>query len=309
MTAREAWQAVDKIRLDMQVSYWADKEVWVSGATGAWGQEIIRQLLLLPVKRVVGCCRGEHRAFDLAQKANDTRLQIYLTDIRDGKRVERSLSNCGVAIHTAALKRVDAFTYSPTEIHDTNVNGTIRVIEGVIKQGVGVGFYVSSDKACQPTTFYGGTKFLAEQLWLSAGDCGPEMKVGRFGNAIDSTGAVLGIWKKQRDAGLPLTLTDPDMTRFFMTVKGAVGQILDYLIPIGGSGQVLAPALPAFRLADLAEAVAPGHPVEVAGARGYGEKMHETMLIRADGEVIRSDCATLISVQGLRGTLEKEGLL
>lgn len=265
------------------VNFWKGKKVWVSGATGAWGREIVKQALEFDIDRVVCFCRGEHRAYNLREETNDGRVQIYLGDIRDGGRVERSLKGVDVAIHTAALKRVDAFTYSPTEIQDVNINGTIRIIEGIIKQGVGHAFYISSDKACLPTTYYGATKFVAEQLWLSARDLGPKFIAARFGNALGSTGSVLEVWRKQLLAGNCITITDPTMTRYLITLPEVVEQILIHLIPHGITGEAMYADMPAATIGAMAKAFAPHASWNVIGSRGYGEKHHEVLTI--DGKV------------------------
>lgn len=184
-----------------------------------------------------------------------------------------------MAIHTAALKRVDAFTYSPTEIQDTNINGTVRIIEGCIKQSVGHAFYISSDKACLPTTYYGATKFIAEQLWLSAADLGPRFIAARFGNALGSTGSVLEVWSKQLCQGETITVTDPTMTRYIITLPEVVEQILCYLIPQGKGGELMVANMPATTIGALAKAFAPHASWQVTGSRGFGEKMHEVLTI------------------------------
>lgn len=213
---------------------------WVSGATGSWGREIVKQLLALPSSlpeqnghpglwcdEIVAYCRGEYRAFELKQAYPDPRLRIYLGDIRDRARVHHSLRGITHVIHAAAMKRIDAATISPTEMHDVNVTGTQSILDACLSQGVRRAFYISTDKACEPTTFYGATKLVAEQLWLSANDLKKTaFDAMRFGNALDSTGSVLQVWRKQIEADDPVTVRSLEMTRFVMTVQWGVQQIL-----------------------------------------------------------------------------------
>ena len=287
--------------------FWGGRAVWVSGATGSWGTRLCQRLLTLPIARLVAFCRGEHRAHDLVHGLNDDRVRVYLGDVRDRVRVSHSLAGVSVVIHTAALKRIDRQTYAPTEIADVNIGGTQAVIDGCITAGVERAFYISSDKAALPTTFYGATKLVAEQLWLSANDIRPtDFIAARFGNALGSQGSVLEIWRKQMRGGEPLTITDPEMTRFVITLTKAVRLIVEDYIPEMRGGELRLPAMPAVEIGALARAFAgPDYPIQVVGNRGFGEKTHE--LLSADGA--SSSTAPGLSMEWLREILKKEGLL
>ena len=279
----------------MKQFHWDGATVWVSGATGAWGQEFCAQLLVKPIQKLIAFARGEHRAAALVEKLHDDRLRVHLGDIRDRRALRSSMNWATVVIHLAALKRIESAASSPFEAASVNIDGTRAVIETILersKADCGLparGLYLSSDKACMPTTFYGATKYVAEQLWLGANTYSPAplspyFVAARSGNALGSTGSVLEIWRRQFDAGLPLTITDPAMTRFIVSLPIAVRQLLYWLeyIP-GGSerhpGTLYIQAPQAVSVGMLAEAFAPGYPTTIIGVREPGEKMHEMMSV------------------------------
>lgn len=271
---------------------WDGAVVWVSGATGAWGWEFCRQLLAHPIDKLVAFARGEHRAAALAEACPDPRLRIHLGDIRDRHLLQYSLAGVSVVIHLAALKRVDSAAFSPFEVASVNIEGTRAIIESMLALPLALrparGLYLSSDKASMPTTFYGATKYVAEQLWLGANmyspwPHAPWFVAVRSGNALGSTGSVLEIWRRQFASGKPLTITDPTMTRFIISLPAAVRHLLDWFsrIPGGSSTQPGAPSylqpVDSVTIGDLAAAFAPGYPTQVIGTRGYGEKRHEML--------------------------------
>ena len=272
---------------------WKDAVVGVSGATGAWGQEFCRQLLHQPVAKVIAFARGEHRAAALVDTLRDDRMRVHLGDIRDRQGLRSSLHQATVIIHLAALKRIESAASSPFEAASVNIDGTRAVIETILelaRTGPSAHcLYLSSDKACMPTTFYGATKYVAEQLWLGANTYAPQPQApwfvaARSGNALGSTGSVLEVWRRQCAAGLPLTITDPTMTRFIVTLPAAVQDLLAWLEHApGGSvehpGDLYIQNPQAISIGKLAEAFAPGYPTQVIGLRGQGEKLHEQMVV------------------------------
>jgi UDP-N-acetylglucosamine 4,6-dehydratase len=268
----------------MPSAFWHERSVWVSGATGAWGQEIVKQLLSLPVRRVLAFCRGEHRAADLHEYSQDDRLRIRLGDIRDRDRVSHALAGADIVIHTAALKRVDTITYNAIEIARTNVDGTASVVEACAAARPEKALFISSDKAVKPLNLYGATKMVAEHLWLAGNSYAPPPRPCRFsvlrsGNALGSTGSVLHIWKSQKKRNLPLTITDPSMTRFHITLGDAVRFLLANIETMEG-GEVFIPPMRAYSIEELAAAfVGPGsgYPITIIGSRGMGEKVAEQL--------------------------------
>ena len=287
---------------------WVNKSIWVSGATGAWGTEICKQLLALPVRRVIAFVRGEHRGADLAAFLGaDDRLRVRLGDIRDAARVLQTMEGTDVVIHAAALKRVDATSHDALEIVKTNVIGTLNVVEACIQCRPAVALFISSDKAVEAHNIYGGTKFVAEHLWQMGNEYAPtprqcKFAVLRSGNALGSTGSVLHIWKRQKDEGKPLTITDPRMTRFHITLPDVVAFLLDQ-IPHLEAGQTIIPAMPTYTIGQLAQAFAPGYPIHYIGSRGMGEKRHEKLTIEGSDSSFHRPLTT----KALLDILRKEG--
>lgn len=292
----------------MYHEFWLGKSVFITGATGAWGTELCRQLCELPVRRIVAFYRGEHRGVALAEKLNDERLRLRLGDVRDVDRLTRASEDCEVVIHAAALKRVDQQSHDAIEIVRTNVLGSVNVLEACITNRPACAVLISSDKAVAPSTSYGATKLTAEYLWLAGNEYArsPEKVATRFiifrgGNALGSTGSVLHIWKRQQEFGLPLTITVPTMTRFHLTLSEACASVLEAVTK--AESELYIPDLPAYCIADLAEAFAPGYPVEIVGSRGFGEKEHEVLEIGGPS----SAEARRLSVGELQEILREEG--
>ncbi len=269
---------------------------WVSGATGAWGKELLRQLLLDPSAGVVAYCRGEHRAASLLHhwptSAREGRLRVYLGDIRDHRRVWQSLPPHCTVIHAAALKCIETALYSPTEMMETNIEGTRTVIEACIQKDVKQAFYLSSDKATNPSTFYGGTKFIAEQLWISAGDLHvTRFLTTRFGNALWSTGSVLTRWEREHQEGRPLSIVGGGLqTRFLLTLQEGVGVILQALQG-GESGLLDSPRMGTATVLGMARALFPGVPIQHVPSTVQGERDAEC--IPYQGGLLWSDEPTL----------------
>lgn len=297
-------------------TWWRGKTVFITGATGAWGTEFVRQCLTLPVEKVVAFCRGEHRAHELSgtmgryfSSSTMQKLRLLLGDIRDPERLHRALSGVSVLIHCAALKRVETGTYNPGEIFQTNITGTFNVVNAALDCQVSHCLFISSDKAVAPTTTYGATKMVGEELWLGGNvyapaPAPPHFSVLRSGNVLGSTGSVLPIWRQQRDAGLPLTITDPAMTRFLIRLSDVVAYALA-CIPQMRGGELFFPPMKAATMGVLAEAFAPGYPTTIIGSRGHGEKHHEIIDLAAPS----SQEAQQYTAEELRIILLQEGLI
>ena len=211
---------------------------------------------------------------------HDPRLGFILGDVRDPQRIHDALYRIDTVVNCAALKRVDRVTHDPREIFKTNIAGTQNVVQAAIERGIARVLVISSDKGCQPANPYGVSKAAAEAITIQANHFGmPRTRLAcvRYGNVSSSTGSVVPVWRRQSAAGEPLTLTDERMVRFWMTVDQAVQFVLGGLAAMRG-GEVLVPRLPSMRLTDLAEAVAPGHPIKITGLRVGGEKLSEALL-------------------------------
>ena len=194
----------------------------------------------------------------------DLRLRWFIGDVRDKDRLIRAMEGCELVIHAAALKRIELAQYCPDELIKTNVIGSMNVVEAAAHRSVldrslhpRKVLLISSDKAYQPVSAYGQTKALAESLFLTANNIyphGPRYSVVRYGNVWKSTGSVVNIWQKQMADDKPITITNSECTRFFMTIDQAVSLVLDAADEMTG-GELKIPDLPAYKLGDLILAV------------------------------------------------------
>ncbi len=225
---------------------------------------------------------------------DDPRLRWMIGCVRDLPRLRRAMNGVDLVIHAAALKRVEVGIYCPTETMRTNVDGSQNVIEAATDARVLKAVLVSSDKAFHPTNAYGVSKAMAEHLWLGAhhGSFGPKFGICRYGNVLGSTGSVVPLW---RAATGPVELRAPEATRFMMTRQQAACLVLDTAETMRG-GELAIPDLPAYRMADLAEAM--GKDCRITSLMP-GEKMHESM-----SEDKSSDRARRLSIAEIREALE-----
>lgn len=283
----------------------------ISGGSGALGTALAKRLMNdATIARIVIFSRGEFRQHQMEQELapldKHKQLRFFIGDVRDRDRLKRAMYGVDVVIHAAALKRIEVGHYNPIEMVKTNVLGTINVIEAAQDMSVDKVLGVSSDKAYQPISPYGHSKAMAESLFLASnntgGWSGPKFAVCRYGNVWNSTGSVVPTWwmiKKLAElegkiAYVPVT--DPDCTRFFMTMDQAVDLVLETVRTMKG-GETAIPVLPAYRLGDLADAMNCG--TKVAGLPCW-EKKHESM-----NEVSCSKDARRMTVDELKVKLEK----
>jgi UDP-N-acetylglucosamine 4,6-dehydratase len=266
------------------------KSVLITGGTGSLGRALIRRFLAAGVPRVCTYARCEVRQSQLIERY--PQVHAFLGDVRDRERLERCLGGVETVIHAAALKRVDGGAYHPDEMLKTNVLGMQAVIDASLRAGVSRILFISSDKACQPTNIYGASKLMAEYLATAANSYtvprGLRVSAVRYGNVLGSRGSVVHIWRQAVQGGRNLVITDPDMTRFWLTLDQACDLVFDALDLMRG-GELIVPCLPSMRLLDVAEALAPGHPRIFAGLRPGGEKLAERLL--SEEETSRSRLA------------------
>lgn len=271
---------------------WTDRRVLVTGVSGTVGTELVRQLLDTPVSEIVGIDNNESELFELGEKLGDEdRLRLYLCDIRDEDHLRRKMAGVDIVLHTAAYKHVLLCEESPRNAVKTNILGTQTVIDVALQSDVDKVLFTSTDKAVNPTSVMGTSKLMGERLITSANTLRrndrPVFASTRFGNVLGSSGSVIPIFRKQIAEGGPVTLTDPGMTRFIMSLEEAVGLVLDSLFLARG-GEVFVTKMPAIRIEDLAEVMieelAPtfGYdpadvPVNIIGVKP-GEKMYEELI-------------------------------
>ncbi len=255
------------------------RSLLLTGGSGSFGQAFTRHLLEQPgVERVCVLSRDEAKQAAMRQALPDPRLRFFIGDVRDRDRLYRAMQEVEVVIHAAALKRVEVAEFDAAECAKTNVLGTMNVIAAATDAQVGRVVFLSTDKACAPLNAYGASKLLAEKLVLAAenarGKYGPHFAVTRYGNVAGSRGSVIPLWKEAASRGELLTITDPDCTRYYMTMGEAVA-LVDWTIRYMAGGELVVPDLPAYRVGDLAEAI--GGRTHVTGMRP-GEKKHELMI-------------------------------
>ena len=281
------------------------RSVLITGGSGAFGTAFARRMLVMaPLPhRIVIFSRGEHRQADMARELAplddpDQRLRFFVGDVRDRDRLRRAMEGIEVVIHAAALKRIEVGAYNPLEVKKTNIDGAVNVIEAATDAGVAKVVALSSDKAFEPISPYGTSKAFAESLFLAANNTrgwnGPRFAIVRYGNVWCSTGSVVPTWRAILQNNDRVPVTDPECTRFFMTMDEAVSLVLDTAETMTG-GEIAIPELPAYRLGDLAEAM--GAKMDVRGLPLY-EKRHESM-----GAGNSSDQARRMTVEELRKAL------
>jgi UDP-N-acetylglucosamine 4,6-dehydratase/5-epimerase len=268
------------------------QSIVVLGGSGSFGQSFVRRALSVGASRVVVFSRSEAKQAQMKAEFNDSRLRFVIGDVRDANRVMDACRGVDIVVHAAALKRVEVCEMDPAEAVATNVIGTMNVARACIERGVKKAVLLSTDKAAAPNTLYGSTKLAAERLWNSSNvySAGTPTRFActRYGNVLGSTGSVIPIWRSQIPSG-EITITDPRMTRFFMSMDAAVDLVCLALSEMRG-GEVFVPMIPSTSIMELAEAVAPNCRIRAVGIRP-GEKMHET-LITEDESRNTHDCGS-----------------
>ena len=262
------------------------KTILITGGTGSFGRVFAKKLLKeSQCHKLIIFSRDEWKQWEMRQSDPiflDPRIRYFLGDIRDIRRLHRAFNEVDIVIHAAALKQVPAAEYNPTEFVQTNVMGATNIIDAAIDCGVKKVIALSTDKAVNPINLYGATKLCSDKLFVAGnayvGARGyPQFSVVRYGNVLNSRGSVIPYWKKMLAGGAKeLPITDPAMTRFWITLDQAVDLVILGINEARG-GEIFVPKIPSMKLVDLAEAIAPGMPHKITGIR-EGEKIHELMI-------------------------------
>lgn len=265
------------------------QSILITGGTGSFGRAFVKTLLeRYEPRRVVVYSRDELKQYEMAEQLRDKRLRFFLGDVRDLSRLQRACADVQVVVHAAALKQVPAAEYNPFECIKTNVLGAQNVIEAALSCGVHKVLALSTDKAANPVNLYGATKLCADKLFVAANAYaagrGPALSVVRYGNVVGSRGSVVPFFLKARQNGV-LPITDPRMTRFWITLEQGVAFVLDSLRRMHG-GELFVPKIPSTDIMTLVEALAPSCRTEVVGIRP-GEKLHELMISEDDSRRTR----------------------
>lgn len=255
------------------------KSYLVTGGTGTFGHTIVPHLLsLYDTARVIVYSRDELKQHQMRAAIPDKRLEFFIGDVRDRDRLRRAFeSGLDAVIHAAALKQVPACEYQPYEAVKTNIIGAQNVVDAAIDTGVGKVVALSSDKACDPANTYGTTKAVAERIF-TRGNIGKRTTrfcCVRYGNVLGSRGSFVEVIERQRASG-KISVTDPEMTRFWMSIEDAVGLVMTALSLMRG-GEIFVPKIKALPVLELVRRLAPECDVELTGIRA-GEKLHETLI-------------------------------
>ena len=261
-----------------------DKTILVTGGTGSFGRKCVRTLLERhKPRKVIVFSRDELKQFEMAQDFADAEnLRFFLGDVRDPERLHRAFQGVDVVIHAAALKQVPAAEYNPFEAIKTNILGSQNIINTALDRGVQRVLALSTDKAAAPVNLYGATKLCSDKLFIAANayvQQGQDTRfaVVRYGNVLGSRGSVIPFFRERVKTGV-LPVTDPRMTRFWITREHGVDFVLSCLERMVG-GELFVPKLPSMNIMDLARAIGPDCRIETVGIRP-GEKLHEVMIPR-----------------------------
>ncbi|MBC7197571.1 MAG: UDP-N-acetylglucosamine 4,6-dehydratase (inverting), partial [Deferribacterales bacterium] len=264
----------------------------ITGGTGSFGKNFIEILLKsYNPKKIIVYSRDEFKQDvmrkDLAQKFPDkiSKLRFFIGDVRDKERLYRAFNGVDYVIHAAAMKQVPACEYNPFEAIKTNIHGAQNIVDAALDCGVKKVIALSTDKAVNPINLYGGTKLVSDKLFISAnsyrGDEGTVFSIVRYGNVSGSRGSVIPFFRELLNNGVKeLPITDPRMTRFWMTLDDAADLVIKALEESKG-GETYVFKNPSYKIIDVASAMNPGGKINIVGIR-EGEKLHEVMITSDD---------------------------
>jgi FlaA1/EpsC-like NDP-sugar epimerase len=263
--------------------------ILITGGTGSLGTALTERLLSDTVSRpesITVFSRDELKQSEMRSKYRDKRLKFIIGDVRDLQRMEITLQGVDILFNTAAMKRVETCQRFPSEAVKTNLLGTINIVETIQKYRLPIHTVVgvSSDKGCHPFNIYGASKFLQEQIMLAANEDCPSTRFVAvcYGNVLASRGSVIPIFMEQIANNMPLTVRDPNMTRFLITLHKAVDTLLEALNH-GNRGEIYVPIIPSASVGDIAAVLIDGRDIQVIyTGKGAGEKMHETLITEED---------------------------
>ena len=291
------------------MSVFKDKTLMITGGTGSFGNVVLNGFLETDIKEIRIFSRDEKKQDDMRHEFQakmpeaSNKIKFFIGDVRDLASVKNAMHGVDYIFHAAALKQVPSCEFFPIEAVKTNVLGTENVLTAAIEEGVKSVICLSTDKAAYPVNAMGTSKAMMEKVIVAKSRTVDPEKTKicctRYGNVMCSRGSVIPLWIEQIKAGNPITITEPSMTRFIMSLEEAVDLVL-FAFENGTSGDILVQKAPACTIEVLAKAVtelfAPGHEIKVIGIR-HGEKMYETLLTNEEcanavdmGEFYRVPC-------------------
>ena len=265
-----------------------NKTLLITGGTGSFGNAVLNRFVHSTLKEIRIFSRDEKKQDDMRKKINNSKVKFYIGDVRDYRSVANAVSGVNFIFHAAALKQVPSCEFFPIEAVKTNILGTENVLEAAVKEKVNRVVILSTDKAVYPINAMGMSKALMEKVMVARSRnivnddtllCGT-----RYGNVMASRGSIIPLLIQQIKSGKPLTITDPNMTRFMMTLEDAVNLVL-FAFNNGKQGDIFVQKSPAATIETLAQALKElykaDNPIQVIGTR-HGEKLYEVLVNRED---------------------------
>ena len=264
-----------------------DKILLISGGTGSFGNAILRRFLTTDIAEIRIFSRDELKQDDMRKFYNNKKLKFYIGDVRDTNSLDDAMNGVDYVFHAAALKQVPSCEFYPMQAVKTNVIGTENVLNSAIRSGVQKVIALSTDKAVYPINAMGISKAMMERVIVAKGrnETGTIIACTRYGNVMASRGSVIPLFINQISNGNPITITDPQMTRFMMSLDQAVDLVL-FAFENGQSGDIFVQKAPAATIQMLAKTIAkilgkPNHEIKTIGTR-HGEKLYETLLTKEE---------------------------
>ncbi len=266
-----------------------NKTLLITGGTGSFGNAVLDRFLETDIKEIRIFSRDEKKQDDMRHKLQSPKIKFYIGDVRDKRSIDNAMAGVDYIFHAAALKQVPSCEFFPTQAVRTNILGTENVLDSAVQHGVKNIVVLSTDKACYPINAMGMSKALMEKVAIAKGrSLGPDAKTTicctRYGNVMGSRGSVIPLWIDQINNGGEITITDPLMTRFMMTLEDAVDLVL-YAFQHGNNGDLFVQKAPAATLDVLAKAIKELYDgdtkIRIIGTR-HGEKLYETLVTREE---------------------------
>jgi UDP-glucose 4-epimerase len=266
-----------------------DKTLLITGGTGSFGNAVLRRFLATGIGEIRIFSRDEKKQDDMRARYRSDKLRFILGDVRDPRSIANAMRGVDYVFHAAALKQVPSCEFYPLQAVQTNVMGTANMLEAALDEGVARVICLSTDKAVYPINAMGMSKALMEKVMIAssrlAEASGTVICGTRYGNVMASRGSVIPLFVNQIRQKQPITVTDPGMTRFMMSLDDAVELVL-YAFAHGRNGEIFVQKAPASTVGDIAAALkslfgVPDHPVRIIGTR-HGEKRYETLLTREE---------------------------
>ena len=278
--------------MKLKLSQFKGKTLLITGGTGSFGNAVLNRFLKTDIKEIRILSRDEKKQHDMRIKYNNPKIKFYIGDVRDFNSIVDAFCGVDFVFHAAALKQVPSCEFYPLEAIKTNVLGAENVLNASIKHNVSKVICLSTDKAVYPINAMGISKAMMEKIFIAKSRdvnsrtviCGT-----RYGNVMASRGSVIPLFCEQILSDKSITITDPDMTRFMMSLEESINLVL-YAFLNGKQGEIFVQKAPASTIHVLAEALRdllnkPNHPIDIIGTR-HGEKLYETLITRE--EMVRS---------------------